>query len=35
VEEYPRVLGALDDLKLPSDVMAKVLYENAKKLLQL
>ncbi len=35
VEEYPRVLGALDDLKLPSEVMAKVLYENAKKLLQL
>ncbi len=35
VDQYPRVLGAMDDLKLPADVLSNLFYENAKKILKI
>ena len=35
VDQYPRVLGAIDDLKLPPEVLSNLFYENARKILKI
>ena len=35
VDQYPRVLGAIEDLKLAPEVLANLYYENAKRILKI